>query len=329
MPDRLPDAVTLLVGLSAFVLFFAVWSAAVVLWARRRAASGARLDDRLRPPASEHQSTRTLRLWHEGREATATVPQAERRPFLTGRLGQLLEDAGWTGMYPGRVILMFASLCVGISALTFALADSVMLGLGITAFAIAVFWIVAQQAVRRQVALFEQQLADALQLAARSLRVGHSIVRAFRLVSEEFPPPVGTVFSEICQQQELGMGMQEALGKAAAESSSSDMKLLATSVVIQLRTGGNLADMMDRVALVIRERIRLNRRVRVLTAQTQFSKRILLVLPVFMFLLLNVMHREYMEPLYTQSAGRAMLGVAVGLLVVGGWIMNRMAVLRY
>jgi tight adherence protein B len=107
------------------------------------------------------------------------------------------------------------------------------------------------------------------------------------------------------------------------------MKLFATSVAIQLRSGGNLADMMDRLVAVMRDRIRLNRRARVLTAQTQFSKRVLIILPFAIFVLLNVLRPGYMEPLYTTPMGKGLLTAAAVSLVVGVWIMNRMAALRY
>jgi tight adherence protein B len=107
------------------------------------------------------------------------------------------------------------------------------------------------------------------------------------------------------------------------------MKFFATSVVIQLRSGGNLADMMDRLAFVIRDRMRLARRVRVLTAQTQFSKRILQALPFAIFVILCLINPEYMQPLYTTSTGKTILGAAGAGLLAGTYTMNRLAVLRY
>ena len=91
----------------------------------------------------------------------------------------------------------------------------------------------------------------------------------------------------------------------AGESSRDDLKLFATSVVIQLTSGGNLADMMGRLAAVIRERMRLARHVRVLTAQTQFSKRLLLSIPFILFAIISIMNPDYMRPLYTTSVARS------------------------
>src|SRR5436309_15893400 len=103
-------------------------------------------------------------------------------------------------------------------------------------------------------------------------------------------PPISEVFFGICQRYGMGGDLEEVLRDAGEESASSDMKLFATSVAIQIRTGGNLADLMERLAFVIRDRMRLHRRVRVLTSQTQMSKRVLLCLPFIMFVLLNVLN---------------------------------------
>jgi tight adherence protein B len=177
--------------------------------------------------------------------------------------------------------------------------------------------------------MFEIQFVDALDLAARSLRAGHPLVGSFQLIAEEIAAPVSTVFAQICQQQALGSSIEEALTLISERSSSKDLQLFATSVIIQVRSGGNLADMMERLAAVIRERRRLSRRLRVLTAQTQFSKRALLALPFVIFLGLNLLDPTYMVPLYTTSAGQFLLLIGGTGLVLGGWMMNRIGVLRY
>jgi tight adherence protein B len=87
--------------------------------------------------------------------------------------------------------------------------------------------------------------------------------------------------------------------------------------------------MIDRVAWVVRERMRLSRRARVLTAEANLSKWVLLALPTGMFVLLNMINPEYMEPFYTTFLGKMMLLVAVGMLTIGAWVMNRMATLKY
>ena len=127
----------------------------------------------------------------------------------------------------------------------------------------------------------------------------------------------------------MGLDLRDSIRKVAKTTRNSELKLFATAVSIQFQSGGNLADLMDSLASVIRDRMRLNRRVRVITAQTQFSKCILIGLPIVLFFSLNLISPTYMEPFYTTTAGRYMLVIAVSSVLLGTWVMNRISVLRY
>ncbi len=183
--------------------------------------------------------------------------------------------------------------------------------------------------ISKQQSKFERQLISAMDLAARSLRAGHPLLSSFRLIADEIAAPVGAIFSRVCQQQAMGMSLEDSLRQVADESGSDDLKIFATSVVIQMRSGANLADMMDRLTEVVRERLRLSAHVRVLTAQTRFSKRLLLLVPIALFMLVNYINPEYMRPLYTTTTGQYLLTAGAGGMIVGAWLMKHMARLRY
>jgi tight adherence protein B len=237
-------------------------------------------------------------------------------------------EAGWET--PARTILLaVAGMVCGGFALCLLLTGSILAGVAAGIVVLMIFRMVLSVRVGRRRTGFENQLVDALELAARSLRVGHPLPSAFRLASEEIAAPVGALFGSIVQQQELGVPLGDAMSQAAAESSSEDLKLFATAVIIQVRSGGNLADMMERVVSVMRDRMRLSRRVRVLITQTQFSKQVLLALPIGMFVLLNLMNGDYMRPLYTTSDGQKILVVAGCGLAFGSWVMGKIAVIKY
>ncbi len=320
----IPD---LIAGVATFGLVLSLVSALALLWWRRRAARARALEQRLGISDHSRWETRTLHLWREGQEATTTVPTESRKMRFHKMLVQFARDTGWEV----PVQTMFFSV-VGVMGLVIAIvlviSKNVLLGLLGAGAVPMIGWVAVQWRINKHTALFERQLIDALQMAARSLRAGHPLLGAFRLISEEMKDPIRTIFADICQQQQLGVSLDSALRQASAESSSPDMKLFATSVSIQLRTGGNLADMMDRVAAVIRERIRLARRARVLIAQTQFSKRVLLVMPFLLFVILNIIQPEYMSKLYTTDDGRFLMGLAGLGLLMGMWLMNRMAKLE-
>ncbi|KKL83642.1 hypothetical protein LCGC14_1972670, partial [marine sediment metagenome] len=295
-----------------------------VVRAMRRSKRAKGLEHRLGLSDSPDGQTRELRLWQEGQEATTTVPVTRLKASLTRRVDQLRRDAGWEAPVP--TLLLGLAGTIGLAVATVLFMSKSMLLAGVAAgLVITVTYLYTMFRIGRRLSVFERQLVDALGLAARSLRAGHPLLGAFQLIADDLDDPIKTIFVEICQQQEMGVGLDVALKKASDDLHSPDMKLFATSVGIQLRSGGNLADMMDRVSLVIRERIRLSRRVRVLTAQTQFSKWVLLGLPFVLFLLLSIIRPTYIETLYVTQNGRYLLAAAGLGLLMGAWVMNRMA----
>ena len=191
------------------------------------------------------------------------------------------------------------------------------------------FWACTKHRITKREELFERQLVDALGIAGRALRAGHPLIGAFQLVSEEIGEPLGNVFLRICQQQALGLDLKDSIRQVAKSTRNSELKLFATAVAIQFQSGGNLADLMDSLASVIRARMKLNRRVRVITAQTQFSKRILIAMPIIMFFVLNIINRAYVEIFYHTKEGNWMLVSVVLSVLLGAWVMNRLSVLRY
>jgi tight adherence protein B len=318
------DLVSKIAALATFGLVLALWCFGVLWWIRRNGAQKVKIKQRLEESLQAEGAPRTLRLWHEGEVATTTVDGDFRQLTLRERLEQLVKDAGWDAPLTSIALVVGMSLLV--TALgTILLTKNVVAGL-ITAPAVAiVFWWYINMRADGCKKAFERQLVDGLELSSRALRAGHPLLAAFHLIADEIPAPVGTMFSEICQQQDMGVKLEDSLRRAAALSRSADMKLFAATLTINLRSGGNLAEVVDGLALVIRQRMRLNRRFRVVIAQTQFSKRILLGLPMIMFGVLNILNAEYVAPLYSTHRGNMLLLAAAGALAIGWWSMNKMA----
>jgi tight adherence protein B len=206
---------------------------------------------------------------------------------------------------------------------------SIMLGFGVSAAIVVGFWCYVRKCLSKYSALLETQFVDGLGICARALRAGLPLLGSFQLISEEIGKPVGDIFFRICHEQVMGKDMKDSIKKVARTVPSPELKLFATAIAIQLQSGGNLAELMDSLASVIRTRIRLNRRVRILTAQTQLSKRILIALPVLLFLLLNILSPEYMAMFYSTTAGKYMLVAMASAVLFGAWVMNRLAVLKF
>lgn len=310
-----------------FVLILALSSMGVMYLARRLSKQREVLEERLGTRPKTSDSGRTLRLWRDGEEATLTVATASSRRSIWSRLAQHHLDAGWK--IPLRTMLLGLALTsLGVFLVLFMSSGrAIPSSIGGAAVIVIVWWRGNQRQVKRA-AIFDQQLIDGLELSARALRSGHPLLASFQLISEEIPAPVGKMFAEICQQQAMGVGMEEAVRSSAERTNSADMQLFSASLAIHLRSGGNLAEVMEGLAHVIRDRIRLSRRFRVLTAQTQFSKKVLLIMPFAMFGVLNAISPEYMSELYSTSTGNLLLLISGGCLALGWYVMERMSSLK-
>jgi tight adherence protein B len=272
---------------------------------------------------------RVVRLFHDGHEFEAILPGLGKR--AAGPLAALRERckaAGITTPVP-TLLMIAAAAAIGSFAAVWVITrhtpGAVMAGMGI----VYLMWTAVKMKADKQTAKFDDQFVEALDLCARSLRAGHTVIAGLTLAAEEAKEPVRSVMSEIVQQQEMGVSLEEALRSVAGKHTSEDLKLFAASVAVQIRAGGNLAETTNRLSAVIRDRLRLGRRVRVLIAQTQMSKQVLLGLPVVVFVLLNVINPEYVRPMYNTDAGQTLLAICVASMFVGTWAMNKMAVIKY
>jgi len=319
--------INIIAMLAVFGLVFSIWCICIFLWFGKYLSHLQSVQKRLGIVRKETEESHTLRLWRENQQNTGNAFLAEKLT-LGEHLDRLRRAAGWP-MSAQIVILgvIVASILGFVIAyfwggrLTWAIATSI----GI----VVVFWSYTKFCISKNAALLERQLVDALGIAARALRAGHPLLGAFQLISEEIDEPLKDIFLRICQEQMLGLDLKESIQKVARSSYNHELKFFATAVSIQLQSGGNLADLMDSLASVIRARMKLNRRVRVMTAQTQFSKRLLIALPIIMFFFLDISNPQYMEPLYTTTNGRMMLLSMASSILFGAWVMNRMCILRF
>ncbi|MHC4657871.1 MAG: type II secretion system F family protein [Planctomycetota bacterium] len=303
---------------AVFGLVFSIWCICVFLWLGRYLTRLQSVQKRLGIVETESTESQTLRLWREAHRDMEgyVLPQ---KLTLSKRLERLRSDAGWRAS--AQVVMLGVAGTAILGFVTaYLLGSGVILGLGVSAAIVFVFWSYTRRRITKRAALLERQLVDALGISARALRAGHPLAGAFQLVSEEIGEPLGDIFFRICQAQSLGLDMKDSIRKVAQTSYNPELKLFATA---------NLADLMDTLASVIRARMKLNRRVRVMTAQTQLSKKILIGLPIVLFFLLHLISPEYMGAFRTTVAGRYMLLAMVSSILLGSWVMNRISVLRF
>ena len=326
---ELERIINIVISLTVFGLALSVWCIGVFLWLGRYLVKLKTVRHRLGISAEPDDDSDVLRLWRDMQmQREKEQFDLHQKPGLTERMRQWLQDTGWKSpmrtVVIGLIGLLGASFVIG-----FGITQNAWVGVFAAFAAFYIFTQYTQNLIIKRANLFERQLVDALGVAARALRAGHPLVGAFQLIAEEIGEPLGPIFRQIYQQQAFGSDLKESIRVAARENRNIEFKLFATAVSVQLHSGGNLADLMDSLASVVRARIRLNKRIRVLTAQTQFSKAILISMPIIMFILLNIMNREYMDPLYSTPEGRGMLVMIFVMMLLGSWMMNKMVKIKY
>ena len=179
---------------------------------------------------------------------------------------------------------------------------------------------------KRRMARLTNQLPDVFMMMSQALRAGHGLASAFQLIYEQMPDPIGTEFGRVYHEQNLGIKIEDALLDMADRVNTLDVRFFVTAVLIQRQTGGDLAEVLDKIGDVIQERIELFGLVASLTAEGRMSGWVLFSLPIVVFIATMVLNPEYVEVLLTDSRGKLMLCVAGGMQLMGmamiRWIVN-------
>jgi tight adherence protein B len=171
---------------------------------------------------------------------------------------------------------------------------------------------------------FLRQLPEALDLISRALQAGHTFQVGLKMVGEEFADPMGTEFDKTLAEINFGAGVAEALKNLARRVDCPDLHFFVVAILIQRETGGNLGEIAENIAQLIRKRFELQDRVRALAAEGKLSAIILFALPFFIALALSVMNPTYLGVLFTDPMGRGMLGVAAVIMAIGAMIIKKM-----
>ena len=177
--------------------------------------------------------------------------------------------------------------------------------------------------VDRQRQLFAEQLPDNLQVLASALRAGHSLVGALSVVVDDAPDPSRREFRRVLADEQLGVSLEDALEVVAARMDSRDVKQVALVAALQHDTGGNTAEVLDRVAETVRERFELRRLVRTLTAQGRMSRWVLTSLPIFLLVVITLLNPNYVSPLFSHGTGRFLLVFAAVMVAAGSLVIRR------
>jgi tight adherence protein B len=263
------------------------------------------------------------------READGPLPAVERAVLKTragSQLALLVEQSG-VQTTPGAVLVWsfgLASVAALLTALfvpyLIVVPFAALLG-GFLPFA----WLRWKRNSRLK--KFEEQFPDALDVLSRAVRAGHAFQAALGMAADELPWPVGPELKKAFDQQNFGLPLREALGQLADRVPILDVRFFVTAVLIQRDTGGNLAEILDNLAAVVRERFKIQRQVRVHTAHGRFTGYVLLGLPPFLAVALTMIDPDHMTPLFHERMGQMMLAAVLVMQAVGYvWIRRVMKI---
>jgi tight adherence protein B len=170
---------------------------------------------------------------------------------------------------------------------------------------------------KRRIRTFEEEFPEALDLISRALKAGHAFATGLKMVADEMSEPIGPEFRKTFDEQNFGLPLKDALNNLTERIPLLDVRFFATAVLIQRETGGNLSEILENLAHVVRERFKILRQVRVYTAHGRLTGYVLLALPVFLVIALSFINPEHMQLLFRERIGHMLLGATVVMQTIG------------
>ncbi len=218
-------------------------------------------------------------------------------------------------------ISLLSGWLVFLAGLLFGLVIILAILFGLLAMAIP-FLVIAVKRQRRFLR-FEEIFPDAIDLLGRAVRAGHAFTTGLELIAKEMPPPLSDEFQRAYEQQNLGLPLRDALENMMRRVPLTDVRIFVTALMIQRESGGNLAEILDNLSHVIRERFKLMRQIRVYTAQGRLSLYLLVAIPPLMGVMIYFMDRSYIMRLFTDPLGIRFLVAGITLQVIGYFVIRK------
>jgi tight adherence protein B len=288
---------------------------------KRRARLQQRLAEALL--TSAHSGDAEVRLARE--ELMSEIPFINRAMLQLGfaaRLKRLIEQAD-LNITVTRLLMfsMLAGILGGLAVSMLTPAWFLALIAGLVAASLPFLHVVWKRSKRLRA--FLSLLPDALDLMSRALQAGHAFAESLHMVATEMPEPIATEFRKTYEEQNLGLSLKLALENLSERIPLLDLRLCITAIMIQRETGGNLAEVLEKVAYTIRERFRILEDLRTLTTSSRMSAWILCGLPIFIALAVTFMNPDYMSVLWHDPRGHKLLALAITLQITGMLVIRK------
>lgn len=282
---------------------------------KKKALLKERLAEAIRSSANSSDSE--VQLARE--ELLSEIPWLNRslvKIEITSRIKRMI-DQGDVNITVMRLVL-FSGIAGALGFLaTFMVSPSLLLQLvvGLLAGSFPFLHVIAKR--KKRMKRFLQLLPDALDLMSRGLSAGHAFTEALHMVATEMPEPISGEFRKTYDEQNLGLSLKLALENLVHRMPLLDLRMCVTAILIQRETGGNLSELLEKVAYTIRERFRIQEDLKTLTLSSRWSAWLLCALPIGLALYMTVMNRDYMEVMWRDPRGHRLLAIAAIMQVMG------------
>jgi tight adherence protein B len=244
--------------------------------------------------------------------------RSERVSLLQKMLAQ-----GNVDVRAGNFLMLCAVSAVAFAAIAFLAGGNIMFGWAGALLGFFIPYAYASHRRAKRFQKFEEKFPEAIDTLARAVRAGHAFTTAIELIANEVAEPVGGEFRQLYEEQKFGLPVRDALLNLADRVPLVDVKFFVTAVMLQRETGGNLAEILDNLSYVIRERFKILRQVRVHTAQGRLTMLLLMALPPTIVVVMLVINPGFILPLFKEWLGHVALVVAICLQTLGYFVIRR------
>ena len=318
--------ITILVFAAVFCATLAVYLVVQNRLSWQSRAIKKRLDDLSGDAAPTSEAVSILRQ----KDKMSNIPFMDRllqKVSLGEYLKKLIIQSG-THANPGTIILSMGSLGMLAFLICHFVTRNFLLSAVVAPGPAALPYLYLVYRRSKRLSEFEEQMPEALDMIVNALRSGFTFELSLKMVAQELPDPLAYEFAIVFEEQHLGVPLSDALAALRERVPSDDLDLLIVTLVLHRRTGGNLAEVLEKTAGTIRERFRLKREIHTKTAHGRFSGFVLILMPVVMIGILLTMAPEYFLLLIRDKVGQYLLATAVAMQIIGIWVIKRIVNIR-
>ena len=307
------EAMLILMPLAGMMLIF---YSGYQLWKDLRGSDRKKIRERLREDAVRKQVKKAELSITKQKSEQFFLSNILNRISITQKLEKWIVQANLNLESTQFLVWISSSAAIiGIGGLLLKLSTWVIIAIPVSIIVLPIF--VIKFLAKRRMNTLVNQLPDVFELITQALRAGHSLASGIQLVGQQLPDPAGTEFARIFYEQNLGIKIEEALTNFADRTDQLDVRFFVTAVLIQRQTGGDLAEVLDKIGSVIRDRIQILGQVKALTAEGRMSGWVLSIMPFFVFFLAWVMNPDYAGILLYEQRGHYLLGGALFFEIIG------------